>query len=101
MWGKLASDWADMIDDLQAKAQQTRLRIPIVYGAMPDMATEACSATIFPHHVASVLAGTCPGAAHRSRPHVQAVTITASCLLEVLWRPIRAVPAPHPHSVLS
>lgn len=51
-WGNEPADWADLVDDLQAKVARTRLRIPIVYGADAVHGhNNVEGATIFPHHV--------------------------------------------------
>ncbi|GJP46074.1 hypothetical protein CLOM_g8799 [Closterium sp. NIES-68] len=52
------SAWADMVDNFQAKALRTRLRIPLVYGADAVHGhNNVLGATVFPHHVGLGAAG--------------------------------------------
>ncbi|GJP64384.1 hypothetical protein CLOP_g21384 [Closterium sp. NIES-67] len=50
--------WADMVDNFQAKALKTRLRIPLVYGVDAVHGhNNVFGATVFPHHVGLGAAG--------------------------------------------
>ncbi|CAI5494016.1 unnamed protein product, partial [Closterium sp. Naga37s-1] len=50
--------WADMVDNFQAKALNTRLRVPLLYGVDAVHGhNNVLGATIFPHHVGLGAAG--------------------------------------------
>ncbi|CAI5457854.1 unnamed protein product [Closterium sp. Yama58-4] len=50
--------WADMVDNFQAKALNTRLRVPVLYGVDAVHGhNNVQGATIFPHHVGLGAAG--------------------------------------------
>eukprot|EP00897_Mesotaenium_endlicherianum_P006185 jgi/Mesen1/5595/ME000282S04748 len=51
-WGNSAEAWADLVDNMAAKASKTRLRIPMLYGVDAVHGhNNVDGATIFPHHV--------------------------------------------------
>jgi len=50
--GGTATEWANMYDNFQAQALQTRLKIPLIYGADAVHGhNNVYSAVIFPHHI--------------------------------------------------
>jgi beta-glucosidase len=50
--GGTATQWADMVDDLQGYALQSRLGIPLLYGADAVHGhNNVAGATLFPHHI--------------------------------------------------